>query len=417
MRKLTVRVSTCISVVCLLTASVLADWPEFRGPTGQGLAEAGGLPVSWSESENIAWKVPVEGLGWSSPVIVDDRIYLTTAVPGSSDEQSLRVLCLDAGTGDVIWDREVFRQTGPVEIHKNNSHASPTPIVEDDRLYVHFGPHGTACLDLDGGIIWKTNELRYRPQHGNGGSPAVAGDLLIICCDGTDLQYVVGLEKATGEIRWKTDRDTDPSRGFSFSTPLLIEAGGRVQAVCPGSNAVFSYDPASGEEIWRVRYGDGYSVVPRPVFAHGLVYVCTGYNRPLLMAIDPTGRGDVTDSHVVWQTTSAAPHNPSPLVVGENLYFVSDRGVATCLDARTGEEHWQQRIEGEYWASPLFADNKIYFQDKFGTGVVIAAGPEYRELGRNMLGENDRTFASYAVWDGALFIRTETHLYRVENGS
>lgn len=408
----------CVLPLLILVADAHADWPEFRGPTGQGLATASGLPVSWSESRNIVWKTPIAGLGWSSPVIVAGRIYLTTAIPGTgNDDQSLQALCLDAESGDLIWQRELFQQHGKVEINRFNSHASPTPIVEQNRLYVHFGPHGTACLDLDGNVVWKTDKLQYRPQHGNGGSPAIADDLLIICCDGTDVQYVVGLEKATGEIRWKTDRDTQPVKGFSFSTPLIIEAGGRRQAICPGSDAVFSYEPATGREIWRVRYGDGYSVVPRPVYAQGLVFVCTGYNHPSLLAIDPTGRGDVTDSHVVWQTSSEVPHNPSPLVVGDNLYLVSDRGIASCLDARTGKQHWRERIESEYWASPVYADGKIYFQDKFGTGVVIAAGTEFHELGRNLLGNDDRSFASYAVSDGALFIRTETHLYRIADGS
>jgi outer membrane protein assembly factor BamB len=374
-----------------------------------------GLPATWSETENVVWKSPVSGLAWSSPAVVDGKIYLSTAVPGGNERrQSLRVLCLDAGTGRPVWERELFAQEGDVEIHKKNSHASPTPLVEYGRLYVHFGPHGTACLTGDGEVVWTTRELNYGPRHGTGASPAVSGDLLIIPCDGWDVQYVVGLEKATGRIRWNTPRDTQPTKGFSFATPLVIEVQGQAQAVCPASDAVFAYDPATGQEIWRVRYGDGYSVIPRPLFAHGLVYVCTGYYTPELLAIDPAGRGDVTDSHVEWRTKSGAPHSASPLVVGNELYMVADRGVAVCFDARTGRQHWQQRVGSAFSASPVFADGKIYFQDEHGQATVVRPGTSYQELARNTLADGLRTYASYAVADGALFVRSETHLYRIE---
>ena len=404
------------TVLFCIASTAAADWPQFRGPDGQGIADATGLPASWSETENVAWKVPVSGLAWSSPAVVDGRIYLTTADPGGSEqEQSLRALCLDAASGETVWEQELFQQRGEVEIHKKNSHASPTPLIEDGRVYVHFGPHGTACLTTDGNVVWKTQELTYGPRHGTGASPAVADDLLIIPCDGWDVQYVVGLEKATGHIRWKTPRDTNPTKGFSFATPLIVEAAGQRQAICPASEAVFAYEPATGKEIWRVRYGDGYSLIPRPLFAHGLVYVCTGYNTPLLLAIDPTGRGDVTDSHVKWSTKFAVPHSASPLIVGDELYMVADRGVAVCLDVRTGEQHWQQRVGEAFSASPVFADGKIYFQDEYGHATVIQPGTEYRELARNTFADGARTFASYAVADGALFVRSETHLYRIES--
>src|SRR5690606_28240344 len=216
----------------------------FRGPSCQGLSDAVGLPLTWSERENIAWKVPVPGTAWSSPVVQADRIYLTTAIPEGSGEkppQSLRVLCLDAGSGRTIWNVEAFRHAGgeQIEIHQKNSHASPTPVLDNDRLYVHFGPHGTACLGTDdGAILWQTRELKYKPTHGTGGSPALAGNLLIICCDGHDVQYVVGLDKQNGEVRWKTPRDASPAKGFSFSTPTMIEVDGRSQAICPASDAV-----------------------------------------------------------------------------------------------------------------------------------------------------------------------------------
>jgi outer membrane protein assembly factor BamB len=405
-----------LALILTPLAADAADWPQFRGPTGQGTSDSADAPLTWSDTDNIAWKQPIPGLAWSSPAVVDDRIYLTTAVPGAGgSSQSLRALCLDARTGATIWDEGLFRQTGEVEIHSKNSHASPTPVVESDRVYVHFGPHGTACLTTAGETVWTTEKLKYGPRHGTGASPAIAGDLLVIPCDGWDMQYVVGLERDTGEIRWKIDRDTAPTKGFSFSTPLIIEANGRAQAVCPASDAVFAYDPATGNELWRVRYKDGYSVVPRPLFAHGLVYVCSGYDQPQLLAIDPTGSGDVTTSHVKWRVRRAVPHNPSPLVVGDALYFVSDGGVASCVDALTGEQHWQERLGGDFSASPVAADGKVYFQDEHGTAIVIEAGPQFRELARNSWGGGGRTFASYAILDGALIIRSETHLYRVES--
>lgn len=412
------RLIGLILMALMPMGALAADWPQFRGPTGQGTSESSNVPLTWSETDNIAWKQELPGLAWSSPAVVDDRIYLTTAVPGDGEpSQSLRALCLNAHTGATIWDQELFHQTGEVEIHGKNSHASPTPVVDSGRVYVHFGPHGTACLTTDGDVVWTTQKLTYGPRHGTGASPAIAGDLLIIPCDGWDVQYVVGLDRNTGDIRWKTARDTQPTKGFSFSTPLILEAGGRKQAVCPASDAVFAYDPQTGDEVWRVRYGDGYSVVPRPLFAHGLVYVCTGYNQPQLLAIDPTGTGDVTDTHVKWSVKRAVPHNPSPIVVGDQLYLVSDNGVATCVDALTGEQRWQERFGGNFSASPVAADGRIYFQDENGTAFVIAAGPEFHELARNVWGGGVRTFASYAVLDGALIIRSESHLYRVETAA
>lgn len=412
----TITVTTALACwLSVSTGSPAGDWPQFRGPTGQGIADAADIPLTWTESDNVRWKTPIDGLGWSSPVVVAGRIYLTTAVPQEGGEsQSLQALCLDAETGGEIWRAPLFDQTGEVEIHGKNSHASPTPVFEDGRIYVHFGPHGTACLTTDGDVVWKCEQLEYGPRHGTGACPVLADDVLVIPCDGWDVQYVAGLEKATGNIRWKVERNTDVLKGFSFSTPLVIDAGGRTQAVCPGSGAVVSYDPDTGEELWRVRYGDGFSVVPRPVFARGLVFVCTGFGQPWLLAIDPTGNGDVTDSHIVWRTKRAAPNSPSVLVVGEELYMISDRGVASCLDVTTGEQHWQERLGGNYSASPLYVAGRVYFQDENGASIVVQAGQQFAELARSTWGDGGRTFASYAVADGALFLRSETHLYRVE---
>lgn len=403
---------TALLISCLAPLTHAEDWPEFRGPTGQGIVTKGELPTTWGKDKNIAWKQTVPGKGWSSPVVVDGRVYLTTAVPGDGGDQSLRALCLDAAKGNILWDKEIFHQESAKSpsIHGKNSHASPTPLVSGGKLFVHFGHQGTACLDLDGKVLWRNTTLHYAPVHGNGGSPILVEDMLVFSCDGGDKRFVVALDIADGSVRWTTPRTVEVTKKFSFSTPLVIEVGGRMQIISPGSNIVSAYDPADGKEIWRVRY-KGYSVIPRPVYGQGLVFICTGYDRPGLLAIRPDGKGDVTETHVVWKTSKAVPHTPSLLLIGKELYMISDNGVASCLDAQTGAVHWQQRLGGNYSASPLFAADKLYFQSEQGTGVVLQAGKEFKLLAKNLLDE--RSLATPAAADGALFIRTEKHLYRI----
>jgi outer membrane protein assembly factor BamB len=391
------------------------DWPEFRGPDGQGHAR-GSLPTEWGPDRNVAWKQAIPGSGWSSPVVSGGRVYLTAAVPvekSPTKDLSLRALCLDAKSGRVVWDVEAIRQNGArvPGIQSKNSNASPTPIVAGKRLYVHFGHLGTACLDLDGKVIWRQTELRYAPVHGNGGSPILVDDLLIFSIDGDDKQCVVALGAADGRVKWKTDRRSRAYKKFSFHTPLLIEVNGKQQVISAGSDVASAYDPKTGEEIWHVRY-EGYSVIPRPVYGHGLLYIVTGYDRPSLIAVRPDGKGDVTNTHVAWRMTRNAPHTPSPLLVGDELYTVSDGGWASCLDAKTGRVHWSERLGGGFSASPLTADGKVYFQNEAGVGFVVRAGTKYELLAKNDLKE--RTLASYAAADGALFIRTAKHLYRIE---
>ncbi|MGH7225545.1 MAG: PQQ-binding-like beta-propeller repeat protein, partial [Gemmataceae bacterium] len=398
--------------VCLFATMARADWPEFRGPTGQGLVLKGKLPTKWDAKQNVSWKTTIPGKGWSSPIVAEGRVYLTTAVPEDGGAQSLRVLCLDADKGDILWNKEVFHPDGKhvPRIHAKNSHASPTPLVRDGKLFVHFGHQGTACLDLDGKILWRNTTLRYAPVHGNGGSPILVEDLLVFSCDGGDQRFIVALNVADGKVRWKTPRAVEAAKKFSFSTPLLIDVEGRKQIISPGSNVVCAFDPADGKEIWRVRY-NGYSVIPRPVYGHGLVFLSSGYDRPSLLAIRADGEGDVTDTHVAWKTSKAAPHTPSLLLVGDELYAVSDGGVASCFNARTGEVYWQKRLGGSYSASPLVAGGKLYFQSEQGTGMVLQAGKKFKLLAKNSLDE--RSLASAAAADGALFLRTEKHLYRI----
>jgi outer membrane protein assembly factor BamB len=381
------------------------DWPQFRGPDGQGHCDEAGLPLTWSETENVVWKTPIAGRGWSSPVIQGDQIWLTSA---RDSGRSLRAIRIDRRTGAIVHDVEVLAKDDPGEIHTKNSHASPTPIINGDRVFVHYGAHGTACVSTDGRVLWRNTDLRYEHRHGPGGSPVLFEDTLILSCDGTDVQFVVALDKQTGRVRWRSARQGP----MAYCTPLVIRAAGGDQVVCPGGDQVVSYDPRTGQEIWRCHY-DGYSVVPRPVYAGGLVFVCSGYNNPVLYAIRPDGRGDVTNSHVVWSLPRAIPHNPSPLAVGDELYIISDRGVAACLDLKTGNEHWRERLPGTYSASPLFADGRIYWLNEDGHSTVIAPGPAYRKLAEGEVA--GRTLASLAVSQAAIYLRSETHLYRIEN--
>jgi outer membrane protein assembly factor BamB len=413
--------STCAVVLLgqLMAAIVRAeDWTEFRGPTGQGTSTASGLPTHWGKDQNVVWNQELPGKGWSSPILLGKRLYMTTAVPigegGEAGPQSLRTICVDAQKGKLVWNVEVFQQEGKAPMHDKNSHASATPITDGKRLFVHFGNHGTACLALaDGIVLWRNTELKYAPVHGNGGSPVLVDGLVVVNCDGGDQQFVAALDQNNGSVRWRTPRSVKPGRGFSFGTPLVIDVDGTKQIVSAGSDAVMTYNPKDGKEIWKVMYTGGYSVVPRPLYGNGLLYVCTGYDSPTLVAIRPEGaQGDVTESHVAWRVKKAVPHNPSPLLVGDALYLISDKGVASCLDARTGAERWQHRIGGDFSASPLYADGKIFLQNETGDAFVLEPGNEYRELAKNSLGE--RTLASYAVGDGALFIRSERHLARMQ---
>jgi outer membrane protein assembly factor BamB len=406
-----VRRYLAFALLVLLGAGVHAeDWPQFRGPTGQGHSSERGLPLDWSESRNVKWKTSVPGRGWSSPVVAGGRVWLTTSVKANG--ASLRAVAYDVETGREAVNVEVFRLRSADLLNAKNSHASPTPIADGERVYVHFGAEGTAALTTSGEIVWKTR-LPYQSQHGNGGSPMLYGDLLILSCDGSDQAFVVALDKRTGKVRWKTWRRQPWDQ--AYSTPLLIRVGEQDQVVSVGAYRAAAYDPQTGKELWRVSYADGFSNVPRPVYGHGLVYIATGFQQPTLMAVRPDGSGDVTRTHVAWTLRRAAPLTPSPLIVGDEIYVVNDGGIASCLDARTGDTHWQQRLGGEYSASPLFADGRIYFLNEEGTATAIAPGKAFVRLATASL--DGATLASIAVADGSLFIRSDTHLYRIAKTS
>jgi len=394
--------------IALTTTLASAQWPQFRGPTGQGHSTDTNLPLEWSETRNVRWKTPIPGRGWSSPAIADGRIWVTTAV--DADGTSLRALAFDLESGREVVNVEVFHVKRPVAVNPKNSRASPTPIVEADRVYVHFGADGTAALTTTGEVVWKTR-LPYESQHGNGASPIVYGDLLIVSCDGSDAAFVVAFDKRTGKVRWRTWRRQPWDQ--AYSTPLVIRVGDRDQLVSVGAYRAAAYDPSTGKEIWRVSYADGFSNVPRPVFGHGLVYIATGFQEPSLLAVRVDGSGDVTKTHIAWTLRRGAPLTPSPLLVGDELYVVNDGGIATCLDAKTGGTHWVQRLGGSYSASPVFADGRIYFLSEEGMARVIAPGREFRVLATSKI--DGDTLGSMAIANGSIFIRTDSYLYRIAN--
>ncbi len=399
------------------TAPSSQNWPEFRGAAAQGHSDAKNLPLTWSRTSHIAWISPVAGIGWSSPVVIGTRIFLTSAVSLSGKEEpttdrSLRVISLDATNGKPVWDVELFQVKAP-KAHRKNSHASPTPIFEDGKLYVHFGHLGTACLDAaTGKSLWSTQEFAYSPVHGNGSSPVLFEDLLIFNADAETEPKVIALDKATGKMRWTFARQSGAKNKFSFCTPLLIEVNGQKQLITPGSGVVNALNPKDGTEIWHCDYDQGYSIVPRPVYAHGMIYLSTGYNKPSVLAIKVDGKGDVTATHLAWTIDKAAPHNPSMAVIGDELYFVADNGILTCADAKTGAVHYSERCTGPISASLLAADGKLYLQDEKGLGIVVKPGKSFTILAKNDLAEH--SLASYAVIGSDLLIRTEGNLYRIK---
>jgi len=395
-----------LAAYCLPTSVARAEesWPQFRGPDGQGHAAASGLPTTWSENENIRWKTAVPGMGWSSPVVVGDRVWLTTAV---EEEGALRLVCLARESGKTLYDVEVFRAEDLGRINAKNSHASPTPVVDGRNVFVHFGAQGTACLTLDGKIVW-TQQLEYDQRHGPGGSPVVWKDLLIVSCDGADVQYIAALDKRTGELRWQVEHPGMQA----YSTPLVIEVHGVEQLITSGGEALIAYAPADGLELWRYRHA-GHSVVPRPVFANDLLYFCTGHWTPALVALRVDGAGEVGEDRVAFQLRGGVPLTPSPLVDGARLFMVSDQGVLTCANALTGKQLWRQRLGGNFSASLTLADGKIFVLSEDATMHVVTPGDEFALLATNQL--DGRALATPAFVDGAIYLRTETHLYRIES--
>jgi outer membrane protein assembly factor BamB len=414
-----------------------AEWPQFRGPGGQGHATAVGLPDAWSESENVVWKTPLAGRGWSSPVIADNEIWLTTAVetPISEAEKaerlkdntgnqpltvsgklSLRAVCVDRRSGRILHDVELLTEPRPQPTHAMNSFASPTPVLDRGRLYCHFGTHGTACLDTaTQEVAWTNRELVLNHENGAGSSPVLVGERLVFHCDGSDVQYIVGLDTRTGRVAWKADRsgqmNDNPQLKKAYGTPLVVELEGRPLLLSPASDWLYAYDPATGRELWKLSYGVlGFSIVPRPVAGHGLLFMSTSFMQPQLLAIKLDASSGPS---IAWRYTRQMPNVCSPLLVGDELYLVSDKGIATCLDAHTGKLHWTERLPGNYAASPILADGKIYIASREGQTTILAPGQTFRRVGSGQLAGS--ILASPAAVASALYIRTDKALYRIED--
>ncbi len=397
-------------LVCLCLA-FFGDWTEFRGPNADGHAPESKTPVEWSDTTNITWKCPVPGLGWSSPVIENGMIYLTTAVPVDNG-LSLRVISMDATKGEVVWDTEVRRIDTVPGIHPKNSHASPTPIVSKNAIYVHFGAMGTARLKKNGQVEWLNSELVYPHVHGSGGSPALFDEKLYILCDGSSQPFVVALSAADGKIVWKTQRSLKGPISHSFGTPRVIVHDGTAQLLAPGPDHMAAYDVHSGKELWRVK-APGWSVVPQPVVGHGMVFYNHDYDHPELLAVRLGGSGDITDSHIAWRIQRGAPSTPTPVLVGDELYFVSDKGIASCVDARSGKQHWMERLGGNFSASPVYANGMILFMDEDGHAFWVKPSKTFELAGRSTV--TGRTFATPAFADGAMYLRTDSAVLKIAN--
>jgi len=410
------RSSTLVALLLLwaVPSAGAEYWNQFRGPHGDGQATSKSLPLQWSESQNISWKTAIHGKAWSSPVVWGEQIWMTSA---TEDGKELFAVCADATTGKIVHDITVFEIAEPMFCYPYNSYASPTPVVEAGRLWVHYGSAGTACLDTaTGRVLWARQDLPCDHWRGPGSSPIVFCDLLILTFDGYDLQYVVGLDKHTGKTLWKTDRSIDYGTDNgdykkSYCTPAVFEHAGRWQLVSPSAVGTVAYDPLTGQELWKVYHG-GYNAAARPLYTHGLVIINT-QNGLRLLAVRPDGTGDVTKTHIAWSYGRSTPTRPSQLIVGDHLYMVNDQGIVTCLDVRTGEPAWTHRMDGRHSASPIYADGRIWFFDEEDRSRVIEANPrEFRLLAENPLDAG--CMASPAVIGDALIVRTKTHLYRIE---
>jgi outer membrane protein assembly factor BamB len=401
-----------------------AQWPQFRGPDGMGLSSSATLPVTWSETTNVRWKTAIHGRAWSSPVILNGQVWVTTA---TDDGRELFAVAVDQKNGKILYDLNLFHVPQPQYAHPFNSYASPTPVIEAGRVYVTFGSPGTAAIDTrTGKVLWERRDLECNHFRGAGSSPVLFGNLLIMHFDGSDIQYVIALDKNSGRTVWRTARsidfkdlgpdgkpqaDGDFRKGFA--TPHIVTSAGGPVLVSIGSKATYGYDPRTGTELWRIEERTSHSGSTRPVSGHGFVFYPSGWASGQLLAVRPDGRGDVTASHVVWRLKGGVPNKPSLLLTGDLIFMVNDSGILTCVEAKTGEVVWKGRLNGSYSASPVSAAGRIYFFSEEGKATVIEAARELKVVAENQLDEG--FMASPAIDGGALYLRTRTHLYRIEN--
>lgn len=408
----------------LLAATVVrADWTEFRGPARDGTTSAD-LPVKWSETENVKWKVPVHGLGWSTPLVSEGKIWITTATELG---HRMSILCFDEKSGEVLLDRVFITNDNPEPLaNKLNTYASPTGVIEPGRAIFSFGSYGTICLDTKTyETLWERRDLTCSHWRGPASSLAMWEDRVILTMEGADQQYFTALDKNTGETLWRRDRTTaykDEKDGIpansgdmrkSFSTPIFVKVGEVVQMIVNGSKACWAYDVATGEEIWQVTY-ETHSPSSRCVYSPetGFVYINTGLGKAEVWAIrlEPGMKGDVSQSHVAWKFFQRTPKRSSP-VVAKGMLFMANDGVVSCVDAKTGEVRWAERAGGEYSASVISNGERVYFFDEDGLCTVVKAAPTFEVLAENRFEAG--FMASPAVSGGDLILRTKTHLYRV----
>jgi outer membrane protein assembly factor BamB len=413
-------------VLCALLIGPLpaaAEWPQFRGPDGTGVSTSRTLPLTWGEDRNVTWKTAIHGRAWSSPVVLGRQVWVTTATP---DGRELFAVGVDRDTGRIVHDLKLFHVDKPQYAHPFNTYASPTPVIEPGRVYVTFGAPGTAAIDTQTGkVVWQRRDFECNHFRGAGSSPILFGDLLIMHFDGSDHQFVVALDKRTGKTMWRTERSVDfkdlgpdgkpQAEGDyrkAFATPHVATIGGKPMLISIGSKATYGYEPLTGREIWRIQEPTNFSGSTRPVVGHGLVFYPSGFSTGELLAVRPDGKGDVTSSHVVWRTSRSVAKKPSLLLVGDLIFMVGDSGIASCLEAKTGQLVWTARLDGNYSASPLGADGRVYIFGEDGIASVIEAGREFKLIARNRL--DDGFMASPAAAGDALFLRTKTHLYRID---
>ncbi len=419
--------SGLILILVLAAGAALGDWPEFRGPTGDGHADAGvaGLPLHWSETNNVKWKTEIPYRGWSTPVVMDGQVWLTTA---TVDGHDFFAVCVDAESGKILFNEKVFHADNPESLGNGasmNCYATPSPVIEPGRVYVHFGSFGTACLDTSTGkTLWKRDDLPCRHYRGPSSSLVSFKNLVILTMDGADLQYHVALDKQTGQTVWKTNRSVawndadvpgqmakDGDLRKAHSTPLVVTANGQLLLLSAGAKAAYGYDPQTGHELWKVHYND-WSVAPRPLYDQGLAFFVTGLMKTELWAVKVGGQGDVTDTHLAWKLQTHVGKYASPILVDGLIYTASDESFLTCIEAATGKVVWTDRIGGKCASSPIYADGHLYFFNQQGTTTIIQPGRTYNVLATNTLAGG--FMASPAVSGKALFLRTRTHLYRIE---
>ena len=423
MRKGIATSAAVAAVVAAWSLSLHAQWPQFRGPDGLGTSSSRNLPLAWGEGKNVRWKTAIHGRAWSSPVILGNQVWMTTATP---DGRELFAVAVDRISGKILYDLKIFQVATPQFAHAFNTYASPTPVMEPGRVYVTFGSPGTAAIDTNTGkVLWERRDFECNHFRGAGSSPIIFGDLLLMHFDGSDHQFLVALDKRTGKTVWRTERSIDfqdlgpdgkpkADGDFrkAFSTPHVITVGGRPVMLSIGSKALYAYDPRTGQELWKVIERGSHSASTRPVVGHGLVFVPTGFDGSQLLAVRPDGSGDVTGTHVVWRAKGGVPQKPSILLIGDLIFMVSDTGIATSLDAKTGEVVWKSRVDGTYSASPVAAGGRIYAFSEDGKTTVFEAGREFKVLAESFL--EDGFMASPAIDGDAFILRTRTHLYRIE---